>query len=465
MNFKKALSASIASLTMLSTLSGSISTKIYALKSGAQENVENDIQKNFIACSYNGYNFMFQYDELLQDKSNKEIVDQFIEKFKEIMANNPLDKTVPKNKMVIHEFENIPNTYGIMREFLSIANPEEQKNYIIHYLKCVLGMFEKKQQAIKACHTPVESDFHQEIPELTEPSENAKEESISKANIKTEPEESNDEEIGNNQTSTIEFLYNGYLYLIVTDKIPFNSPEEKSMDTFFRLENDIINEYYNEGVIPPTKGFVFHVFETNSDKEFMQILSSNQSDEAKKLAIKNFLNEIGAEAEKRNFEITDEKLIQKLKKQGINDINENFKTEEKELRARIEEEKIKEAQGEVVARANTPVEGSSDQEMYASSEPSENIEENKLESDEKTDVEEHKATEENQKPQATASVENQSKNSQNKDKNNKPSLNNSGKETKTEEKESQPKKSFWSTILNFLEKLPLIGKFVHFLCK
>lgn len=147
-NFKKALSASIASLTVLSTLGSSISTKIYAGESNVQGNVDNDTQRNFIACSYKEHNFVLQYDALLQNESNKELVNQFVGKFKEIMADRPFDKDAPKNKTIIREFENVPNTYGIMREFLSITTPEEQKEYLERYLECVLGMDEEKQRAI-----------------------------------------------------------------------------------------------------------------------------------------------------------------------------------------------------------------------------------------------------------------------------------------------------------------------------
>lgn len=474
-NFKKALSASIASLTVLSTLGSSISTKIYAGESNVQGNVDNDTQRNFIACSYKEHNFVLQYDSLLQDESNKELVNQFVGKLKEIMADRPFDKDAPKNKTIIREFENVPNTYGIMREFLSITTPEEQKEYLERYLECVLGMDEEKQQAIEAGNTPVEVDFYQEMPELTEPSENT-EESTSKPTIETEPVESDDEEVGTKQTSTLEFLYNGYLYLIVADQIPHNSPEGEFVDTFFRLENDVVDEYYKDKVtISPTKGFVFHVFDNNSGKELMQIISSNQSDEAKKLAIKDFLNKIGAEAEKHNFEITNEKLIQKLKEQGINDINEYFKTEEKNLRVYIEQEKIKRSQ-EVAARANTPVDVNSYQEVNESSESSENTEESKVESNKKTNVEEHKATEENQKPQATTPVEDQSKKTQtntDENKNSQPSVSDSSKETKTEktdekDQKSEPAKkkvSLWKRILNFFKKIPLIGKVFKFFFK
>ena len=148
-NFKKILSTSIAFLAVLSTLSGSISNKIYATEPETIENVDNNLQKICMTCSYKGYNIIFGYNVSLSDKSNIELVNQFAKKFRKITINCPFDKKIPKEKLVFYDIENTQINFEIMREFLSITNPKEQKECVEEYLESVLKKFNEKQKEVQ----------------------------------------------------------------------------------------------------------------------------------------------------------------------------------------------------------------------------------------------------------------------------------------------------------------------------
>lgn len=153
-NFKKILSASIASLTVLSTLSSSVSTKIYATKPEVLKNVNNNPQKVFIACSYKGYNIMFRYNMSFLNKPNIKLVNQFAKKFREITINCPFDKKIPKEKLVFYDIENTQIDFEMMREFLFIANPKKQKKYVEKCLESALEEYLNAKKSIED-NTPI----------------------------------------------------------------------------------------------------------------------------------------------------------------------------------------------------------------------------------------------------------------------------------------------------------------------
>ena len=227
--FKRSLLASMASLTALSTFSGSVSTKIYATEPEMQESIDDHIQEDFatcscggvnfivrcyeddstketrdeflkkfkeimapydekmpewkeitctfigfnrvmkkflsiekpedqrkyfedcyiypqirnymasmVTCSCRGYNFVFNSDELIKKGLDKELVDQFVEKFKGLMKNNPYNENLPKNKVISFEFQNIPKFREIIKNFLSITFPEDQAKFLDEILKLVI---------------------------------------------------------------------------------------------------------------------------------------------------------------------------------------------------------------------------------------------------------------------------------------------------------------------------------------
>lgn len=128
--FKKTLLALVASLTVLSTLSGVASTKIYAMKPATQKITNDSTQEPFVACSYKGYNFVIYYDNLLRSSSDreKEVVNQFVETFKKV--TDPYDDKIPKENILNYHCKNNSSFLEFIRYFSSIKEAKDQRKGI-----------------------------------------------------------------------------------------------------------------------------------------------------------------------------------------------------------------------------------------------------------------------------------------------------------------------------------------------
>lgn len=128
--FKKTLLASVASLTVFSTLSGVASTKIYAMKPATQKVTDDSVKESFVACSYKGFNFVIYCDDLFKNSSEieKEAVNQYLETFKKVM--DPYDEKIPKENILHYHYKNNSSFREFMRYFFLIKEPKGQRKCI-----------------------------------------------------------------------------------------------------------------------------------------------------------------------------------------------------------------------------------------------------------------------------------------------------------------------------------------------
>lgn len=148
---KKALSTSVASLTVFSTLNGSISTKIYATTPGVQKSTnDNNTQMYFsgfaqiqegynytLVCSYKGYNFAISCSKL-----DHKIANQYERIFKNVMKDRPYDESIPAENLLMCYIDNDANTMKWIENLFSSQSPAEQKARIELSFDCTLKNLE-----------------------------------------------------------------------------------------------------------------------------------------------------------------------------------------------------------------------------------------------------------------------------------------------------------------------------------
>lgn len=139
--FKKALLISMASLTTLSTLSGSISTKIHAIEPRPIRSVGRVTMEPFASCSYGGYNIIIYCNKHDFKQKGKE---ECVEEFKKVMV--PYDEKIPRWKEI--PCVNV-GFDGVMVEFLSIKKPEKRRKYIEN--RCLRPCIENYMSSIVTC--------------------------------------------------------------------------------------------------------------------------------------------------------------------------------------------------------------------------------------------------------------------------------------------------------------------------
>ena len=173
-NFKKILSTSLASLTALSTLSGSISTKIYAEDSKIQV-VESTSSTSF---SHNGYNITIFFNP------GKEVEEKFAETFCAVMENDTVEYK-EQGKEIVLETKRI-NSEKI-KEICSLEDPAKQKEIIEGMLAAIEEEFEKAQAS--AGEAAKENESVTSGPTEQTEKETPAEETQTKASVKETKEE------------------------------------------------------------------------------------------------------------------------------------------------------------------------------------------------------------------------------------------------------------------------------------
>ena len=93
------------------------------------------------ACSYGGYNLIFDFSGLTQEQLKK---DKFVEKFKELIKNRPFDEELPKEKTVFLKLKTVPEFFEIMKN-ISLMNPRRQERSIKDFLDDVLKEYVEKK--------------------------------------------------------------------------------------------------------------------------------------------------------------------------------------------------------------------------------------------------------------------------------------------------------------------------------
>lgn len=144
-NFKKILSTSLASLTALSTLSGSISTKIYAKDPEVQAKSTESESRHDVTFSYQEYNF-----SILFNGSNKEVAEKFRETLFTVMGENVSEyKEEIKKKTISCNTEAIPASIGYIKNICSQEkDPANQKNKIENMLNVIITNWLKETEPV-----------------------------------------------------------------------------------------------------------------------------------------------------------------------------------------------------------------------------------------------------------------------------------------------------------------------------
>lgn len=233
--FKKALLISMASLTTLSTLSGSISTKIHAIEPKMQESIGDITQKHFVTCSCGGFNFIVCYYE---DDLTKEEEDEFVKEFKKVMV--PYNEKIQKEK----EFTCVFVAFGeIMKKFLSIKEPENQREYFENY-----------------CLRPY---------------------------------------IENYIASMITCSHGGYNFVMDPSELVKKGLNEELVDQFAEKVIEVTNEYNSE--IPENKVLTNPLIDAERFYETMNKLLSTQNNEEQREIINSYLRKVIRLNQERHF--------------------------------------------------------------------------------------------------------------------------------------------------------------------
>ena len=415
-NFKKILSASIASLTMLSTLSGSVSTKIYATKN--ENSQTKDVTKDYpeyyqeigeyeetstFSFLHNGYYYLMDDSRL-----NYDIAGMFREFVNEI-SNEEYRSIIPPTKGYVFYAFGIEPDKKLIDFLLSDETNENKKLAIKNFMDEIAREAEKNNfqitdqrliEKLKALRIKdINAEFRIKEKEIRENIEKFK-----------KVKDGTKLCVGN-------FLYNNYHYIIDYSSLPVNSPEWKASEIFAETVVNVIDDYKNDR---PSKGYVFYAFDPIYDKEFLETFLSNRDCSKEKCVVKEFLNKIANEAEYDNFEIKDIGL------------NRRFNRILRELKIGNTVEEVKKEEQKVTS--TTP--------------EVKNVQTSASNSGKETKIEKQEVT-------STPETENTQ-----------PSANNSGKETKIEMGiPAENKVSLWKKILNFFKKIPLIGRVFKFFFK
>ena len=144
-SFKKILSTSLASLTALSTLSGSISTKIYAQDPEVQANSTKSEGRYGIGFSYQGHNFFVTFNE-----SNQEVAEKFkntLHKVMEEELGQYSTKIEEKEKAIFLDVQE-PSFIEWIKNICSLEKPAEQKANIEHMFNLIVKSYLKNTKLV-----------------------------------------------------------------------------------------------------------------------------------------------------------------------------------------------------------------------------------------------------------------------------------------------------------------------------
>lgn len=144
-SFKKILSTSLASLTALSTLSGSISTKIYAQDPEVQANSTKSEGRYGIGFSYQGHNFFVTFNE-----SNQEVAEKFkntLHKVMEEELGQYSTKIEEKEKAIFLDVQE-PSFMEWIKNICSIEKPAEQKATIEYMFNLIVESYLKNTKLV-----------------------------------------------------------------------------------------------------------------------------------------------------------------------------------------------------------------------------------------------------------------------------------------------------------------------------
>ena len=144
-SFKKILSISLASLTALSTLSGSISTKIYAQDPEVQANSTKSEGRYGIGFSYQGHNFFVTFNE-----SNQEVAEKFkntLHKVMEEELGQYSTKIEEKEKAIFLDVQE-PSFIEWIKNICSLEKPAEQKANIEHMFNLIVKSYLKNTKLV-----------------------------------------------------------------------------------------------------------------------------------------------------------------------------------------------------------------------------------------------------------------------------------------------------------------------------
>ena len=144
-SFKKILSTSLASLTALSTLSGSISTKIYAQDPEVQANSTKSEGRYGLGFSYQGHNFFVTFNE-----SNQEVAEKFkntLHKVMEEELGQYSTKIEEKEKAIFLDVQE-PSFMEWIKNICSLEKPAEQKATIEYMFNLIIESYLKNTKLV-----------------------------------------------------------------------------------------------------------------------------------------------------------------------------------------------------------------------------------------------------------------------------------------------------------------------------
>ncbi len=189
-SFKKILSTSLASLTALSTLSGSISTKIYAQDPEVQANSTKSEGRYGIGFSYQGHNFFVTFNE-----SNQEVAEKFkntLHKVMEEELGQYSTKIEEKEKAIFLDVQE-PSFMEWIKNICSIEKPAEQKATIEYMFNLIVESYLKNTKLVandsaKETQTEAPAEGTAKVePVVNDSTEEAQAEASAKETAKVEP--------------------------------------------------------------------------------------------------------------------------------------------------------------------------------------------------------------------------------------------------------------------------------------
>ena len=186
-SFKKILSTSLASLTALSTLSGSISTKIYAQDPEVQANSTKSEGRYGLGFSYQGHNFFVIFNE-----SNQEVAEKFkntLHKVMEEELGQYSTKIEEKEKAIFLDVQE-PSFIEWIKNICSLEKPAEQKANIEHMFNLIVKSYLKNTKLVandSAKEAQTEKPAAKVEPIVESSTEEAQAEVSVKENAKVEP--------------------------------------------------------------------------------------------------------------------------------------------------------------------------------------------------------------------------------------------------------------------------------------
>ena len=186
-SFKKILSTSLASLTALSTLSGSISTKIYAQDPEVQANSTKSEGRYGLGFSYQGHNFFVTFNE-----SNQEVAEKFkntLHKVMEEELGQYSTKIEEKEKAIFLDVQE-PSFMEWIKNICSLEKPAEQKATIEYMFNLIVESYLKNTKLVandSAKEAQTEKPAAKVEPVVNDSTEEAQTEAPAEEAAKVEP--------------------------------------------------------------------------------------------------------------------------------------------------------------------------------------------------------------------------------------------------------------------------------------